>query len=316
MKKTLDRLQLARDIVEKRFSFDDENYGLFVCGCFCLLGKYGDTFLSLVEKVFNESNFVISDDNVLKLAEEMGINEFSFADLDSNELKFIDGLSFNGIHYYFNYDGKVNKDFSNPVVIISSIGMNNNILLNTFIHEVNHLIKSQIDAEFCEEFNFYSVRCGLSLYEVNYSNGILIDNNLFNTLDEIINVYQTTDMMIYLEELKDLNFNDNIGKFLSMIDYSSLDLLSGYNGLVEVFNDLWDNDEFRNIVEDDIITGNLDNIVNNFNNIMGRDCFLEFSNLCDEFACVESVEEYKSFENDVNLIINEFNIKTSYQYKK
>ena len=50
MKKTLDKLQLAREIVEKHFSIEEENYGLFVCGCFCLLQKYDDIFFSLVEK--------------------------------------------------------------------------------------------------------------------------------------------------------------------------------------------------------------------------------------------------------------------------
>ena len=80
--------------------------------------------------------------------------------------------------------------------------MDNNTLLNTFMHEVNHLIKSQINSGFCDEFNYYSVRCGLSLYEVNYSNGIFIDNTTFGALDEIINVCNEYDIPLEITMLQ------------------------------------------------------------------------------------------------------------------
>lgn len=317
MKKILDRLKLAENIIEKNFSKDDKNYGLLVCGCFCLLGKFGDEFLSLVENVFNNTTIIIEEGNIIKLAEEHGLDQFSFSDIPEEETKFIDGLSYSGIHYYFKPDGKVIDDFTNPIVIIpNNNNKNNNQLLNTFIHEISHLIKSQVDASYNQEYNYYSIRCGISLYEVNFNNRNMIDNCTFNALDEIINVFQTTDMMLDLELLKDIKCDNKIRNFLNTINFMELDDFLGYEGLIEPFVDLWINDEFRNIIEYDIVVGNLDNIVNNFNNIMGRNCFLYFSMLCDDLENSEDNNKCIELENMIYQIIEEFNLKTTYQYKK
>ena len=316
MKKLLDRLNSTYNIIEKRFSKDDENYELFICGCFCLLGKFGEEFVSLVENVFSNSDFIITEGNTIKLAEENEVTQFSFGDIPEEETEFIDGLSYNGIHYYFNNEGKVFKDFSNPVVVIPTNNKSKNDLLNTFIHEVSHLIKSQINSSYCEEYNYYFIRSGLSLYEVNYCAGTLIDNSLFSVLDEVINVFQTTDMMKDLKLLKDITCDNNIKTYLDTINFDELDETFGYDEFSDFFTKLWKNEEFRNIVERDIIVGDLNNIVINFNNIMGKDCFYEFANLWDQLEIVSDIEEYEIVGNKIKSFIDVFNKKTNYQYKK
>jgi len=316
MKKTIDRLFLAQNIIEKRFSTEDENYGLYVCGCFCLLNKFGDEFLPILEDVFNKCNFIIEEGNIVNLAKQYNIDQLSFDDIEEAEINCIEGLSFNGIHFYFDNDGKVHKEFVNPTTIIPTNDKNSNELLNTFIHELSHLIKGHLNNNYYNEFNYYNIRSGLSLYEVNYYNGYLIDNTLFSALDEIINTFQTTDMIKDLKLLKNIPTNSSIKKFLDTIDYDDLDYLSGYEGLTEVFTDLWENDEFKNIIENDIVIGDLDNIINNFNNIMGRNCFHEFSELCDDLENVDEEDKYDMISNDIYKLIDEFNKKTSYQYKK
>lgn len=316
MKKLLDRLNSTYNIIEKRFSKDDDNYELFICGCFCLLGKFGEEFEPLVENVFNNTNFIISEGNTLKLAEENEVTQISFNDISEEESEFIDGLSYNGIHFYFNNEGKVFEDFSNPVVVIPTNNKSRNDLLNTFIHEVSHLIKSQINSSYCEEYNYYFIRSGLSFYEVNYCDGKIIDNSLFSVLDEVINVVQTTEMMKDLRLLKEITCDENIKNYLNEINFEELDLLFGYDGLSDTFVNLWNNEEFRNIIERDIVIGDLDKIVINFNNIMGKNCFYEFSNLWDNLEDTCDLDKYNEIENKIKYFIGEFNKRTNCQYKK
>ena len=316
MKKILERLKLAENIIEKKFSIEDKNYELYICGCFCLLGKFGEEFIPLIEKVFNNTQFIITSGNTIELAKENKITQFSFDDIPKEETENIDGLSYNGIHFYFNSNGKVFKDFSKPIIIIPTNYKSNNELLNVFIHEISHLIKSQINSSYYQEYNYYYIRSGISLYEVNYCNGELIENNLFSILDEIINVFQTTDMMKDLRLLKNIVLNNNIKKFLNSINFDELDETFGYDEYSEIFSPLWQNEKFRNIIEKDIVIGNLDNIVINFNNIMNKDCFYEFSNLWDDLESVSNIKAYEFIENKIKTYIEEFNKKTNYQYKK
>ena len=108
-----------------------------------------------------------------------------------------------------------------------------------------------------------------------------------------------------------------IKKYLGDIDKRFLECDRGYNLAVKAFRKIWDNDTFRSLIEDNIVEGNIEEIVTSFDNMLGEDSFNNFADLLDDLDDEDSLghngRKVSELNRKIRNIINNYNKKTGYK---
>lgn len=279
-------LNLAYEIVNKRFNKNDEHYGLYVLGCYGLLTKFGDEYLSLIEKFFSECEFYIDDMPLEKLKSLVNLNLLADDDIE-NATKV--AVSCNG-HGLAIEDNKLKYEKIPIRVFCSTTDSSNNDILNCFIHEASHIVKSFVDAVIeDEDKKKLIIRCGCSFEELSLEDDYLHRESHNLILDEVINVFQTTDMMIKIRDLDAALLDDTVLKFYSKLDLATMDEHFGYDFFVLLTEKLWENECFKNSVENNIVIGNISKINDEFDQVTNIPN--SFSAMADCLDCIGYMED-------------------------
>lgn len=314
-------IEIANEIINKIFSKDDENYGLLVLGCYGLLTKFGENYTPIIEKLFLETNFFIANKNLMDLFNEAGLNpdEYGFTEDWNKNKNYLIAISIPGNYLYFEQDGTVGYVSDGTYVLCSTSGYGKkkeNKLLNSFIHEMAHLVKGYINTVVKEKSDNYAIRSGVNILEsyVEADQVVTISKNTI--LDEVINTLQVVDM---LEEIKKLDKNIlslEVANYFNKLDLESLDTSLGYDFAVRLVEPLWTNIRFKNNIEDNIVEGNIEKIEDDFNQVIGSSLFETFSRyldtIDDNFLDANLVEKYSEI---VSSIVDLYNIKCNYEDK-
>lgn len=276
-------LKQAEGIINKRFDKSDPNYGLLVMGCFALLSKFGEDYFPIVEKVMLETEFYIGKKPLSELLEEGGINAedaFRGEEFYDTELT-VTALSSPGVYLYIGENGKIVFERETPAVFCTTVGEDANAILNAFVHETAHLIKSAVNIVYSDAHKHFLIRNGLNIFGYSFEKNSPFEPNDNSMFDEVINVLQTSDMMRSVKGLdKDL-LSEEVYSFYRELDLDRIDLLYGYNELTSFVLPLWSNDHFRSSIEDNIVIGRIDRIKNDFDSIMGPNSFHYYSTYLD-----------------------------------
>ena len=305
---------LAKKIVSSKYSEDYEFYPLFVVSLTTLLYKYKD-YQYIVERIFLDSDIFIEDNNIFDTLLKNGIGTDS--NVVNDEYNNVRGISSIGYSFEYYQDFHFTRECGN-----SFIACNSNCdpieLLNTFIHEFNHLIKGYINNYYEQEY-CYSIRSGLNYYKWLYDKetDIIYEYNYFSIIDEVINTIQTTGLMKNIKLLQIPDSDYCIKKYLGDIDKRFLECDRGYNLAVKAFRKIWDNDTFRSLIEDNIVEGNIEEIVTSFDNMLGEDSFNNFADLLDDLDDEDSLghngRKVSELNRKIRNIINNYNKKTGYK---
>lgn len=286
----------ARKIVGKRYSEDNPNYFYILFSCYALLTKYIDC-KDLVEYYILNTNVVIEKDEVEKvLLINMG-KEGASLFLENEDYH---GVTFDGMNFE---EGRV--IVSEPYILISSNISNDEVLI-TLVHEFSHLIKSFFKSYSYNSSNYLKVRCGLAYTETWNDDTIKAQNAVF---DEIINTLQTKDMT---EKIKNVNLeilNKKEKEFIRTLDFATLDRISGYDEVTSLLEDIWKEEEFKNIFEDDLVLGNISNIKDSFNSFIDSDLFDTLSMALDNYFYLEDEKSKELIISIVNLFRAHINKK-------
>lgn len=314
-------IKIANEIIDKRFNKDDENYGLLVLGCYGLLTKFGDTYAPIIEKLFLDTNFFIANKNLMELFEEANLDplEYGFTEDWNKNKNYLIAISIPGNYLYFEPDGTVGYVSDGTYVLCSTAGhgkKKENRLLNSFIHEMAHLVKGSVNAVIKEKSNNYAIRSGLNVLEsyVKDNQVVTISRNV--SLDEVINTLQVVDMLEEIKRLDKSELSLEVSNYFDKLDLETLDTSLGYDFAVRLVEPLWANTRFKTNIEDNVVEGNIWEIEENFNQVIGSSFFETFSKYLDEidenFLDGNLVEKYSEI---VSSIVDLYNIKCNYDDK-
>ena len=309
----------AKKLVLSKYGEDYPYYNMLVVALTMLLYKYKD-YDFLVEKIFNDTDIYIIYDSIRNILKDKNIDIVSFLeeeDIIDEGINSTYGVSSLGYSFKIE-DNELVKCKENPFIICSS-KCSDDTLINTFIHEFNHLIKSSLDNTLSTSLDYF-LRSGISYYRCHYDNkkDILYEYEYYDILDEAINVIETTEMLSNVELLNvDSSFLSN---YIDSLDKDKLNTDFGYTLCVKLIRPLWSNPTFKNLIEDNILEGNVDRIISSFDEVLGEGSFEKLNDYLEDIDSYEGQAKYKKktnrLRNNIIKMINEYNSKTYYTYHK
>ena len=144
--------------------------------------------------------------------------------------------------------------------------------------------------------------------------------SLFDTLDEVINVLQTTEMVEATLSLKDVVSDPKVQQYFYFIKPELMGNDFGYNTCTDAFRPLWKNDFFKSLVEAHLMDGNIQEIITKYEEIMGENSFYQLDELLEQLDQMEDQgtkgEELEKVKNQIQTIILKFNLKTQKMLEK
>lgn len=201
-------------------------------------------------------------------------------------------------------------------------------LIDNIIHEYNHAINSYENEIKIGKTKIY-IRTGLSYarYDKNSLKPMGIDNK--EVLEEILNTKQTEEVVNIIKEFTKFNFSDiTINNTLySINNYIDKTYKSKAYSLQTLFtNDLTNNKTLFNVLSNMRFNGNVDDINNFFDNVVGKDgSFNRFIEILNNTKRLEQeyintklfkkikLNQIKSSYNEAKDIIDTFN--NNYHFK-
>ena len=185
-----------------------------------------------------------------------------------------------------------------PKLCMTTINRSANKQLVTFTHEFSHIVNGLLRSVIMEpEKNKITIRRGLLLevYDMEDRDLNPVCHNMI--LDEVINVFQTADMMRSICQLDRELLDDKVRDFFDKLDLSSISIPQGYESITTKFRPLWENDVFRDSIDDNIIIGDIEKIEEHFDGIVGQSKLMKFSEALDNsFFCY--TKGLRKIEND------------------
>lgn len=275
----------AEDIISIKYKRDNPNYGLLVLGCYSLLSKFGEAYGPIVQKVMLESDINISDKSLKEMLRGTNIDtEVAFSDeeLDEEDM-VVTAVSSPGYHLDLSETGSILYSCERPSIYCSTIEGDNSTILNAFVHEASHLVKSCVNCVSQNKSNGFLLRNGINIFGYSFEDGKLISRSDNSMLDEVINVLQTADMMKAVKELAGTKMSSEVEKFYRGLDLDILDNMYGY-GYTELSNlvsPLWSNENFKSSIEDNIVIGRINAIKDDFDSVLGPGSFHYYSTYLD-----------------------------------
>lgn len=278
---------LAKKVAADKCGSDSEFYPFMVCALYGLFTKYKGNN-EMIANLFMDTAIIFEEGKVEDIIRRNNIDVDDFDLVHDNDEEGITtyGVSNQGHSFYTDADGNVSYERSNPFVICSLDHENMAHFLNTFCHEFGHLIKGEEKGHSSEEtedhFTFI-IRTGLAHYVYHYQDHFRDFRfiSAFSVLDEAINCIQTTDVLEEILSLRDFVEDEDIKSFLQSLDENEMRKDRGYEYIVKLVRELWKNDSFRSVVEENIVNGDIDAIINSFNVVMGNDAFEDMSSKLD-----------------------------------
>ena len=308
---------LAIQTVSKKVDKKHPMYPFMVSALYGLLSKY-EGYESIIIPLFRTTDIIFEKGYVQDILKKYNLGEdlVDFVHDDGSNKSSTHGVSNQGHSFITDEEGKVHYLKERPFLACSISNTNMSMLLNTFCHEMGHLIKGEVNGFYHtkEDGNdIYVIRNGLSHYVYNYQEDYtkLLFTQSAAILDEAINCIQTTDVMKEVLSLKDITNDKRILEFLNGLDSSYLLEDHGYEDICILVREFWKHPTYRDSIEDNIVIGNVDQIVNDFDSILGEGSFEQVSLILDK---IYHLPEDAS-EDEFNNLIDNF-VKYSKEYRE
>lgn len=313
---------LAKKLVEDRFGREHELYSMLVMAFFGFFERYPERKQMIIDIAY-DTLFIFGNQPIEELAKTYDIDD-SFvgkSNNDPNNKSICHGYSSPG--YVVSVSSKdILIDEKGPYIICSLYDCGPTQLLDTFIHEFNHLLKCRLNCLTQEDNDneaYCSIRNGLNFYQLCLykDKNEYTEENAFSTLDECINVCQTTEIKQLIYSYKDIFVDEDIIKYLKTLKESAIDIDFGYEASVTVFRRLWANEKFRKILEANLINGDFVSTVNTFNIETYDSAIADLADYLDDIAYLEfdpnHKKEFEELVREANAFIDELNTKYTKQ---
>ena len=298
---------LAKKIVNKKISNNNDLYPLFVLSIYGLLNKYKN-HKNIIINLFNKTDFYIENTSIKEIIKKNNITAIDIDD-DADEETGILGLSNQGYNFVIDENNNILFDGTKPFIICDKT-KGNNKLLNIFIHEMSHLVKGFKNGHKTYEENnklFYTIRSGLDYYVCEYDKETeeLKEESYNQALDEAINTIETTEIIQDIKTLDGIIPDKNIQDFIDTLDKNMMDKDYGYEIIVPIVRKLWSIDHFKNLIENNIVNGTIENIVKEIDNLLGENTYENIGITIDNLYELDGQSKYKDKIKEETDYINE-----------
>lgn len=312
MDKMVINIEKSKDILDRRYSISDDLYGTMFLVCYGLLTKFGDLYTPIIEKLIRTTDVYVGDKPIITLLDEGGYGtEELYCGEDLNNQYFsTSAASFPGDDIWFE-DGKVRYYRNNPTLFCSTSGKEYSEVLNSLLHEFAHLVKGSVNYLNIDNDNYFSIRSGLNIFggEID-SDGEVKEFSENLIFDEVINVFQTTDMMMEIGKLIPTLLPLVVQEDFRRLDLDDMNTLYGYEYGTEPMLDLWHNEHFKSLIEDNIVIGNLQRIRDDFNYVVGRNYFHMLSRHLNLLEYAEDEKEQERLTCFIRTIVRIYKLRT------
>ena len=289
---------LAKQVVRKKFNPSNDFYYMFICSLFGLFMKYPE-HKELIIKAFEETRIIIENKSVLEIQDEYDLQLIPKEELDIQDEKVCmnHGVSDLGFSIAIK-NGKLEISKERPIIVCSAKTCSTTNLLNVFTHELNHIIKGQLNAygsSSNQDVSSCYTRCGLVFNSYTYTkeSDILEEEEYYSILDEVINVFQTREIMKNILMLDGVVPDLEFQKYFDSLDKEEMVQLNGYDKCCELFTRIWRNQHLRDILERNLIDGELENITIEFDDAVGMECFDIMADYFDDLDYLFCVNKSK-----------------------
>ncbi len=157
--------------------------------------------------------------------------------------------------------------------------------LETFIHEMNHIIKSQNKRILYVDHNKLIIRSGIIILD-NDIKKLVLKSKTHEFTEEGLNTLQTKDILGIVARLcnEDIK-NKHAKKYLDKIrkEITTYDIKSYYNPAMSILEPLYVEQKFRNQYINGSITGNINDISDDFDYYVHDGSFEELTSSIDEY---------------------------------
>ena len=297
----------AKKMVDLKYPNGHKYREMFIVGLYGLFCKF-KKYYKTIWTIFMQMENYIDDKPIMEIIKENNL------DLEPNDKE--DYAISSNVHVLITDQ---NDNFCHilekPVVVCSNDWPNKEnkiLLLNSWCHEMLHLLKGIINGYKIYDSEGYHqkaiLRCGLSIHFYDYDKyfGDLHTSSKYDLLDEAINTIQTTEVIDEILALKEFATDSDIVDYLTEIsEFGNYDY--GYDLITQEVRKLWSIDNFRNLIENNIVQGNVNIIKNTFNSTIGdKQAFSKLDLLLDHiYNADEDMESLMSYYENVEKI-NEF----------
>lgn len=270
---------LAKKITSTYYNQDFPYYNFLLLSCFALLTKYKDS-ADIIQEILEKAEIIIKNIPLNDILKDIVFEDQLSSENDIDDVFFV-ATSFNGIGFSFDTEKKeISLSLDNPLIAVSTYLYSQEEILESLTHELAHIIKSYYNNYKIDNKNGYCIaRSGIHII-VEYLDGRFISSN--ELLDEALNVLQVQDMLKNVQKLaKILPTDDSLKDFLKTFDFQKLESIMSYENITNLLKDVWSLDNFKDLFEKYLLTGEIDVLKEQFNNYVGANCFEAFSTAID-----------------------------------
>ena len=316
----------AKQLVDEKYREEDPYYGVYLLGMYGLIRKY-PRHLSFIQNIFRKTTIIIEKGLISEILKK---HNLSFQDLDEEEERqlaengnLLPAISYSGVFYFIDRNNRFKRADGNPIVVVNGY-CPPSFLLNSFIHEMNHMIKGQKHA-FLIERNDGKEQCSIrngmqvSVYSYDANSDEVDQIDSYNILDEAINTIQTSEMIQDILALDGIIPIPCVQEFLDSCDREDFEDDPMYKDVIEATLPLLTNPHFRSLVDENLIIGHLKPIEEDFESKLGEGSLMNFSDLLDELEDEASYsnnsKRKRNLKKQILKYVQAYNEK-SYAYQK
>ena len=316
---------LAKKLVKEKFPNGSAVDELLILGLYGLLSEYSN-HKDIVSKAFRDTNIYFEHGSIEKILNrhDIDLQEFKYDERSNSKYTISSAVSNLGTYIYLeNGELKLEKDSPFIAASIDRVGITG--LLNSFIHEMGHIIKGYNNGYSKKEDNdkvVAFVRTGLHVDGIKFEkkSNEYYNYRIMEVIDEVINTIQTTEAMQEIKALDGTIPDSNVQDFYNRLNKQLMDIDFGYEKSVKVFRPLWERKSFQRLISENLIDGNIASINNYFDKRTYSGAFKELADLLDdidEVACLGGDFIIEFITNlRIKSIINKYKKNKSYQKKK
>lgn len=316
---------LAKKIVNEKFPDGSGIDGFFILGLYGLLSIYGN-HKDIVSKAFLNTDILFEHGTIKEILNRNNIDlqEFKYDERAESSEMATYAVSNLG-NYICLEDGQLKLENDKPFIAASIDHVGITRLLNSFIHEMGHIIKGYVNGYSIKEDKdkvFAYVRSGLQVDGIKFEkkSSEYYNYRIMEVLDEVINTVQTTEALQEIKALDGTIPDKDVQDFFNMFNKNLLDEDYGYKKTVKAFRPLWESKSFKKVIEDNIIEGKISRIKNYFDSRTYKGAFTDLGDLLDDLDEVDSIGGDFIIEFVTNMkirsIISKYKRNKSYQKKK